>query len=287
MVYLICSILCSTIIFVVFKLFGRFKIEILPAIVINYWVASLCGVINAWEHFSIIYVVRSDWFLGTLLLGMLFISVFQIIAKASQILGVATTAIATKMSLIIPVVVSLLFYAEETSFQKTLGILIALIAVYLGSKPNKEIPFSKKSWLFIFITFVGSGIIDAAINYFERFWLTDAEFPMFSATAFGSAGLTGIFWLAIQNKTNGSLELPKTILGGLALGIPNYFSIFFLLGALRQYQDSVAMVFTINNVGIVLLSSLIGVIAFVENKSWINWLGLCLAILGILLVGLA
>jgi uncharacterized membrane protein len=79
---------------------------------------------------------------------------------------------------------------------------------------------------------------------------------------------------------------PVSILGGIALGVPNYFSIFFLLGALQNNAINSASVFTINNVAIVMLSTLLGILLFKEELSLKNWVGISLAILSIVLVAI-
>ena len=43
----------------------------------------------------------------------------------------------------------------------------------------------------------------------------------------------------------------KTVFGGIALGIPNYFSVYFLVRALRSDLWDSSGIFTVNNVGVV------------------------------------
>ena len=78
----------------------------------------------------------------------------------------------------------------------------------------------------------------------------------------------------------------KNVLGGICLGVPNYFSIYFLLKALQHPMLTSASVFTINNVAIVMLSTLLGILLFKEVLSLKNWLGIGLAIISIVLVAL-
>ena len=77
---------------------------------------------------------------------------------------------------------------------------------------------------------------------------------------------------------------PKNIIAGICLGIPNYFSIYFLIQALRNENLDSSTVFITNNVAILLLSTIIGVLFFKEKLIQKNWLGIILAIISILLV---
>ena len=76
----------------------------------------------------------------------------------------------------------------------------------------------------------------------------------------------------------------KNILGGIALGIPNFFSIYFLVMALRSEGFESSSIFTINNVAIVLVSTVLGIALFREKLILKNWIGIALAIISILLV---
>jgi len=76
----------------------------------------------------------------------------------------------------------------------------------------------------------------------------------------------------------------KNILGGILLGVPNYFSIVYLLKALSTDGMESSTAFTLNNVGIVILSTLFGLFIFKEKLIWKNWLGIVIAIVSILLV---
>ena len=76
------------------------------------------------------------------------------------------------------------------------------------------------------------------------------------------------------------------MLWGVILGVPNYFSIHFLLAALRNENGNSASVFTINNVAIVLFSTLLGILIFKEKLSMKNWGGIVIAVISIALVAL-
>ena len=73
-------------------------------------------------------------------------------------------------------------------------------------------------------------------------------------------------------------------MSGVILGIPNYFSIYFLLVAIKSFSLKSAFVFGINNIGIVLLSTLLSVIIFQEKLSSINKFGVLASVLSIILI---
>lgn len=285
MIYLLLSVLSSVIIFVVFKLFDRFKINILHAIVINYFVACASGIIAYDSPVSISAIVNYDWFYYTLALGVLFIIVFNLMGITTQRSGLSVVSVATKMSVVIPILFGLLYYKESFGYLKLIGVLLALVAVYLTSIKSKEgIVFDRKTLVFPLLVFIGSGIIDTSLKYLENSFVAENDVPIFSATIFGSAAIIGILiliYFAIQGKFKFEF---KNILGGVALGVPNYFSIYFLVKALRSTVLDSSGIFTVNNVAVVMISTLIGILLFKEKLSSKNWVGIVLAIVSIFLV---
>ena len=74
----------------------------------------------------------------------------------------------------------------------------------------------------------------------------------------------------------------KTIIAGTILGLLNFGSTFYILKSMGVYES--AVVFPVANAGIVSLSALTGYILFREKLSRMNWAGILLAILAILLI---
>jgi drug/metabolite transporter (DMT)-like permease len=286
MIDLALSVLSSTLIFIAFKLFGVYKVQTLYAIITNYVVACLVGLFLYEGDMDIAQLSSTSWYWGPIALGVLFITIFNLMAKSTQVSGVSVTSVATKMSLVIPVVVGVVVYKEELSLLQIVGIVLALLAVYLSSQKEKGITINRKDLLLPLLVFLGSGIIDTSIKYFEEKHLTDQEIPIFSSMVFGCAALTGLIFIGIKSFKTPLRVNFRNILGGIALGVPNYFSIFFLIRALRSDMLNSAAVFTLNNVAIVMLSTILGILLFKERLGAKNWGGVVLAILSIILVAL-
>lgn len=282
--YLALSILFSSLIFVVFKLFVRYRVQTLYGIITNYIVACLVGLAFYKGGLDIAGLPSKSWFWGAMGLGVLFILVFNIMAATSQKLGVSVASVATKMSFVLPAVLGVFLYNEQLDSMQVLGLVIATIAVYLAAMKQSVDAFKPSMLLFPFLVFLGSGVIDAAIKYFQEVHVPEHEFALFSSLIFFFAGTTGLFFIGIKAFKKPLSINYRNILGGIALGIPNFFSIYFLLLALGYTELNSASIFTINNVAIVLLSTLLGILLFQEKMSFKNWMGIGLAVLSILLV---
>lgn len=284
MIYLALSILVSSSLFVIFKLFNRFGVNTFNAIVINYVVACITGLLLYQKTWNITTVVQSPWFAGTVFLGGLFIGIFMVMARTSQQIGLSVASVAGKMSLIIPVVFGLVMYGETINPVKIVGIILALTAVYLVSFKEKSTRLDNRNILLPVMLFVGSGIIDTTLKYLESKYVAQEEFPLYSSSIFAIAALIGITVLLFRFFRKKLTFRPIDLLGGIALGIPNYFSIYFILKALGHETMESSVVFSINNVAIVMLTTLLGIALFREKLLPRNWIGVLLAVVSIVLI---
>lgn len=285
---LIWSICCSSIIFVVFKLFKTYKADTFHAIIVNYFTALGVGLLVNQEPILFEELAQKTWLTGAILLGAFFILIFNLMAATSQNLGVSVASVATKMSLAIPVIAGLILYEEHLNTMQFIGIGLALFAVYFTAYKEKRegLNAELRTMILPLLVFLGSGIIDTSIKYLQHTMIPENEYSLFSAVVFGFAGLTGILVLLFKNPKTLTRIRPVNILGGIALGIPNFFSIYFLLRALKFDGLNSASVFTLNNVAIVMLTTLLGIVLFRESLSRKNWIGILLAIISILLISL-
>ncbi|WP_299678906.1 DMT family transporter [uncultured Dokdonia sp.] len=288
MIYLLLSIASSSIIFVVFKLFARFKVNTLHAIVINYFTASTLGVLLYNGEISITVIPQQDWFFSAVALGFLFILIFNLMALTTQRSGLSVVSVATKMSVVIPILFGILYYKESLGFFKMTGIIIALIAVYLASVKSKDgIAFKKTDLIFPVLVFLGSGAIDTSIKYLEGKYLSEGDLPIFLTMVFGTAGVIGTLIITGQILRKRFTFEVKNIIAGICLGIPNYGSMYFLVKALRNDAFDSSTIFTINNVGVVMVSTLLGILLFTEKLHLKNWIGIALAVISIIFVSLS
>lgn len=288
MTALLLSIAASSFIFVVFKLYGTFKINTLHAIVINYLVACICGLTFYQGDLQLAQIPEQDWFYMTAGLGILFILVFNLMALTTQRSGLSVVSVATKMSVVVPILFGVFYYKEALGPFKITGIILALIAVYLASIKSKEgIAIKKENLIFPILVFLGSGVIDTSIKFIEGKYVSETDVPIFSATVFGAAFSCGLLFIGYQ-IAKGTFKFQfKNIVAGIALGVPNYFSIYFLVQALRGSAFDSSTLFTVNNVAIVMVSTFIGILLFKEKLLTKNWIGIGLAVISILLVSLA
>jgi len=283
-IFLIFSVFITSLLFVIFKLFDVYKVNTFQAIVLNYAVALCFGFVHSKISLSVAEIPQQPWFLGATILGFLFITVFLVMGITAQKNGLSVASVAGKMSVVIPVVLGVFLYNESIGFVKIIGIILALIAVYLSSAKSDTAPVEFKNLLFPLLLFLGSGSIDTLLKYTEDTYVSKGAVPMFLSTIFGCALLFGVFFTLLQFFSKKVKLEWKTLIGGIALGVPNYYSMEFLLKALQTEGLESATIFTINNVSVVVLTTMFALLFFKEKLVKKNWIGIGLAIISILLV---
>ena len=217
-------------------------------------------------------------------LGALFISVFFVMANTAQQNGVSVASVAGKMSVVIPILFGVFLYNESVTVLKFSGITIALLAVYLASVKEEKNNKVKASLLFPVLLFIGSGAIDTLLKYIEVNFVKAEDISIFSGSLFAIAAFFGVIILTIKTIKKPAPFGVKNIIAGVVLGIPNYYSIVFLIKALQVKGIESSVLFTINNVAIVVVSTIVGLLLFKEQFSIKNKIGIALAIVGIVMV---
>lgn len=287
MLFLLGSIILNSYLTLSFKITERLHINTFQAIVFNYITCVITGsLFNG--HFPVTAAAtHQPWFPWAVLMGVVFITTFNIIAFTTQQLGVSVASVANKLSLVIPFVFSVWLYHEPVTMLKLLGILLALLAVYFTvQRENKQAGKKIHKWLLILpvLLFAGSGLLDTMIKYTEQRFLNGSNNNDFLVTAFASTAAIGLLLLCIQVITGKQAFDYKAILAGVAIGFPNYFSVWCLVMVLKQYAGNSSAIIPINNMGIVLFSAVAAWVLFKEKLSGINWLGIVLSVCAIALI---
>ena len=287
MIFLGLSILSSSAIYIIFKCLDRFNISTFNVIVINYFIATLLGLIITDMHISNFAVYKHGWFPYSIIIGILFISMFVIIAKSSQIVGLAITTISNKMSVIIPIVVSIIIDPKDVLTNlKVAGIIMAISAVFLSVYKKRKKQFDARNIYLPVILFLGMGLIDSFVKYAQQYHVSDKWLPLFSVTLFAMSAITGVLVKVIKNSSFKELLNPQVLFWGFLLGISNYGSLYFIIKALNYKSNTGntidgSVIFGINNLGIIAFSVFVGYLIFKERFLKINWVGIILSFITI------
>ena len=290
MINIVYTILLFNILIIVFKMFKKYKVDNLQGLIVNYLTAAICSYFFLEQDFLLDDILQSDWIYHAIIIGSLFIIVFNFYAFGIQKVGITVTTVANKMSLIIPVCAALILYPEKESFTilKGIAFFLALVGIYLSTTKSGKLKFNKKYIWLIILVFVGQGISDAIFNDFAQSFkeVLEKESYLFFMTLFIIASISGILILLGKSfKGRKPLKL-KSIFWGVIFGIPNFFSLLFFLRALSNPNLNSSIVFPLVSMGVIVSSSFIGILIFKEKLSKNNWIGILLSVCAIYIFSL-
>ena len=272
---------------ILFKYFGKYQVNNLQAIIVNYFTAgSLALFIANANGIRIVFqhIILSPYILPSLIIGLLFIITFNLLAYGTQKIGIAISTVANKMSMIIPVIIGIYLFKETLGIVKLIGIILAISAIYMTSTKGGKLSFDKKYVPIILLIFFGQGMADGTLSWAQKFTITPENTPLFFACTFLSAGILGSLFLLYELIVKKIRFQTKSILWGIALGIPNYLTLQFFVRSLQSPVLESSQVFPVVNMGVIILSAVGGILLFKEKLTPFNWSGIALAVIAISLI---
>ena len=292
MLFLLGSILLSGFLTIAFKICDRLGINKFQAIVCNYGVCALTGSVFTKSIPSFGEAALQPWFGWSLVMGIFFIVSFNLIAFSVEKNGLAIAAVASKTSLVIPFIFSVILYSEQASIITVAGVVLAIIAVMLTLWQRKAAgvvvkPGGQRIGIAIALpvgVFLATGLLDTLIKYVEKLFITQQNNNQYLINTFSVAFVVGLVLLLLQIIARNIRFQPRALLAGVVIGIPNYFSIWCLMKVLKEYPNLSSVVIPVNNMGIVLLSALVAWLFFREKLTVINWAGIILALIAVLMI---
>lgn len=283
MMYLILSILFSTGVFVAMRLFEKFKLDNHQALMWNYVFATSTGFVVCEKFDTLPQLVAEPWFWISILTGFWFIFTYLLMTASTQRSGVTVTSLSSKISVVLPILAGVIFFSEPLSYMTAIGIVLALVALFLVVGGKKDSGDVNKNWLLPILIFFGTGTGDILMKITEQ-QHTGGDMGFMIAFIYFVALVFGIIIVVIDIIRGKSKWQWKNAIGGIMLGVINYFSTYCVYNAMRYFTNVV--LFPIYNIGVVSLTAVIGWLAFKEKLTWKNYLGLVIAIIAVFLIAL-
>lgn len=284
MFYIFLSICCSVAVSVMLKLAKRYQVDVYQAITWNYSAAILLTWLFFRPHLTEINLSEAP-IAVYLSLGILLPLLFIIIAASIRITGIVRTDVAERLSLFIPVLAAFFVFNEVLSGVKITGISIGLVAIIclIPWKSRHAVRRRRSnSWFYLLMIFAGMGIIDVLLKEIAKFTaipFTSSLFVVFIlAFAFALIGL--IYQVATKRM---QFSWPHIFIGWM-LGIFNFGNIFFNIKAHQVLADKPSTVFSIMDIGVIVAGALVGLLIFREKLSRLNFAGIILAIIAIVII---
>ena len=276
---LIIAVLCSVAVSVLLKVARKRHIEIQQAIAFNYIVALSLSWFLLKPDFKGLeftdFIAQSENTPIFLALGILLPSVFIIMSKAVEFAGIVRSDAAQRLSLFLPILAAFLIFHETLSQSKVVGIVLAFVGLFcLLSKPNQQSAVDFRGVLGLIGVWFGYGIIDIL---FKQVAKSGGAFPTTLFIAFSLAACIMFIYLFFK-RTQWNVA---SFVGGIILGVLNFFNILFYIKAHQSFGSNPTLVFAGMNIGVICLGTITGALIFKEKISKVNWLGIVFSLCAI------
>ncbi len=307
MLDLVLTILFSALIVTLLRGAGQARADLLTVVAINYLTAAVFGLFftpEVWSEWS----QPAPWQGLALLQGTMFVAIFFSIGNGAKILGLGFTGVVIKLSVLFPVLVSWWLYDEPLGPRQIFGLALALSGILLlnaanlglrrpselfsrnrkrsskaskASTPEERRSAAKRLGLTAFL-FLGTGVADSNFKIFGQEFGAQIGQQAFVVSLFSVAALVSTLAVLVRWVRGRRALGRKELLWGVLVGVPNWYSLVFLLRGLADVPGSVF--FPINNIGQLLLVNLAGLVVFREKLSVPARWGLAAAVAAIALL---
>jgi drug/metabolite transporter (DMT)-like permease len=286
MVYLILSIACSTGNHLLFKAFKQWKTKLLCAIVMNYVVCVIIGFSSTRLARIDGYLWRQDWFGFAIFHGLLLIGSYYLIALTTKHVGVAVASLATRISVMLPIVAAFFLYGDILTVFKTVGILGALAALCLSSVENSSGPSVKAVSIHYLpvALFLAFGSHLTLTKYVQEYYLNDVVYHGYVMLSFASALFFGVGVLAWRVLIKKDSYHKRDFLAGILLGCVNYGSVYFLIRALSVEGWESSEIFPTISIAVVISSSVGAHLLFRERIQGSKIVALILGLISVVFI---
>lgn len=300
MMYLLIAVLCGSMSVILFKIFSRKGVDAMAAVTVNYFTAFVLGWVLNVKGGEVVNPFAQEWLPWSVVAGVLFIAAYVAMSRSTVVAGVAITSFSSRLSLIIPVLLSaLLFGVAERPDWMAMAVIIGALALIIwgGGLHEAAERGGGVRWLLPLSVFLWMGLSHFMLKYIQsdikaRFVgeeIVEGHLAALTSAIFLSAMTVGVAICVVryakkknseQGKRNAVFGV-KELLGGAVLGVSNFFSTYLVLYALGTIPAVVF--FPVYNVGVVLLATVVGVVGFGERVCVRQVVGMLLAAIGIVL----
>lgn len=288
MLFVFFVVLASASTNILFKIFQRIGVNPIQAILFNYVVATSLSLMVSPIRYPFGEIFSHGWFYYGIFLGTAFYISMYLYSISTRHLGVGVTTLIAQMSLILPTIASVIIFGEQLTTQSTVAIGLILIGLYFilynKIKNGEERNFS--IWLIFvlpLLVFIFSGSTDIALKVAQSNFIHNAnDNGCFIATVYVTSLTISLIVYLSSNKIKSIKLTPKTVIWGCVMGIFSTLNSMSILKALAVLPAST--IFPIVNTGVVVLSVLVGILAFREHYTTRKIIGIVIALVAILLL---
>ncbi len=277
MLLILLCVACSVSVSVLLKIAKRHTVILEQAVAVNYIMAIGLSFFLLKPQFpDDLSLLPWDVFLA---LGVLLPSIFIVMGRAVEYAGIVKSDAAQRLSLILPIIAAVTIFGEKITQHRLIGVMLAFLALFclLVRSDTQKGKGGLLAVLSLVGVWFGYGVIDILFKQLSK---SGSAFPVSLVIAFAMGCILMLLYITMKRQ---SWTL-KSVIGGLILGIFNFFNILFYIKSHQAFSDNPTLVFAAVNIGVISLGTLTGALVFKEKLRPINLVGLVFAIAAIMML---
>lgn len=275
MIYLILAILCSAGVSIFMRASEKYCQGHYGILLMNYVVCVLAGLILTGRGLT-----QTDGkgmpvtIVFGVVTGLLYCGSFILLQWNVRKNGVILSSTFMKLGVIVPAVLAVVWFGERPGWNQGLGFILAITAILMIHLEKGKIRTEKAYTIGLLLLLLGGGLGDSMAKFYD---------------VYGNPGL-GSFFLMLSFLVSGIIsgilvfrgreKITKyEVLFGVLIGIPNYFSAWFLLWALADIPAVIT--YPTYSIAAMALIGAVGVLMFREKLTKRQWGAYLLVILAV------
>ncbi|MFW6348598.1 MAG: hypothetical protein ACOC2C_08340 [Cyclonatronaceae bacterium] len=279
LLFILLSVGCSLLLAHLLKLAEVKGDTVLNVLTVNYIIAFASAVaMNKADGLALIPAFPAWFWAFCAFIGFIFIANFFLLSRSIHENGVGVSISAMRVSLLLPVLLSIAFYGEALSFFKMMGILLVFVAMGLFIAARRDVRLrGLGNSAYLLLLFLFSGTADASLKIYEEEMSGIASEAHLMGAIFMFSFLFGV--AAIFKTKSVYSFTPREAWLGLCIGVPNLLSSVFVIRAFAYYDASI--VYSVVNMCVITGGALIGWLYWKDDISRLEAMGIFTAILAI------
>lgn len=302
MTYLLLSIICGVLVTIVFKINGNKKSNIYAIISISYIVSIIFSLIISLKEgvhslININSLVKFTQEMGNVIrygnvfsiessaiwaiiigivFGPIFCFAFFRFQRGIVESGMSITNTFMKLSVIIPILISIIFWREYPSKIQFVGIILCIISILilnLDFKKSNEVNFNKNLLLLIIL----GGLAQFTAKIYQKYGIVDCT-AILTLFTFISAFITSLLYFLKNRKP----IVKRDVIAGLSIGIPNLLTTTFLVWALEDIETHIA--YLLSSLLSIFIVLIIGLLFFKEKLKKKDLTAVGISVIAMLLI---
>ena len=276
MLNLLLAVTSSALVSITMRLSGTKIKNNIAMLAVNYMMCSFL----AWGYagFAGLFPAQGG---STLLMGsmngILYLAGFVLLQRSIRVNGVVLSSTFIKLGLLVSMVISVAFFGERPEIWQWTGFALAVMAIVLMNYRPGEGKAGNMAGLLLLLLAGGGG--DAMSKVFE-----ELGNPAYSGHFLLYTFLVAFCLCAILSGSRKEKAGKWEWIFGLLIGIPNFFSAKFLLGALKDL--AAVIVYPVYSVATILVVTVTGILAFREKLDKRQWMALAMILVALVLLNI-